>query len=134
MILHDPIPELRGGVCRRLIRQEFWYRGERQEEANVVFLQVARENTTTWHRFFIDAGVCFWKTVDEPDACTAMPEEECHYPQIETTEQYGLAGREIEAVSAVDVGMASALRIWLSGGVRLALRNERDCSTFAIFF
>ena len=61
---HDPIPDVRHQVCNALLVQEYWYRGELVDEANVLFLRLDGDS---WHRFFIDAGIVFWKTVEAPD-------------------------------------------------------------------
>lgn len=122
-----------------LIRQEYWYKGNLSEHANVIFLQV---NDELWHRFFIDAGDLFWKIVSSPDEADTTADEEFHYTHVdEMAKRSDLRGRTIEAVVAMDKGTSleltvSELHVRLSGGVTLVLHNETltssDHSTFAI--
>ena len=129
MILHDPIPELRGAICTKLVQQKYWHQGQQVEQANVVYLQVDNKQ---WHRFFIDAGVLFWKIVDRPDNWDTKVEDEHHYPQTDMAEQYGLVGREIESITSKNRGLVSELQVRLSGGIILVLKNECDLTAFAI--
>jgi hypothetical protein len=85
-----------------------------------------------WHRFFIDAGVLFWRIVDRPDDWDTKVEDEHHNPQTDLAEQYGLVGRETESIISRDRGLVSELQLRLSGGIILVLKNEHDLTAFAI--
>src|SRR5262249_336843 len=75
LAFHDWIPEIAGGVCTALLAQQYWYRGKLVAEANVLFLKL---QDRIWHRFFIDGGVVFWRTVDAPDD----PADEGHHRYV----------------------------------------------------
>jgi hypothetical protein len=75
---HVPIPDVAHQLCRALLAQEYWYRGQLVSNANVLFLRL---NEVLWHRFFIDAGVVFWRTVETPDPPAG--DDDDTYPQTD---------------------------------------------------
>ena len=107
-----------GQRISRLVAQEHWHEGQLSDRFNVLFACVGER----WLRFFIDAGVFFWSAVPAPNP---PPSADGH--------EYALAehpfmGTVREAVfsSAAD---SAELRIVLSDGSALCLRNEADRST-----
>jgi len=129
MVLHDPIPDLKGSICTALVRQEYWYQGELDEQAHILYLQV---DNIQWHRFLIDQPVLFWKVVNSPDEWNTKPNDEYHYPQYEIAASSGLYGRVIEGMEISDEPTNSRLQIRFSGGARLVLQSEGYHSTLAI--
>src|ERR1700730_14892436 len=94
---HDPIPEIAHQACRALIAQEYWHHGELVCGANVLFLRL---DDDMWHRFFSDAGVVFWKTVEAPEP----PEEDGdnRYPHTDIARLHGLTGKRLSSISTAD--------------------------------
>ncbi len=127
LVFHDPIPEIAGRACRALTAQEYWHRGALVDEANVLFLQL---EDGVWHRFFIDAGVVFWKTVDAPSSPPDNGND--RYPSKDIGARHGLTGRSLRRVGTVDLPGGGELRLEFDGGPTLILRNVDDCSSLVI--
>lgn len=124
---HAPIPDIAHQVCRALIAQEYWYRGELVSDGNVLFLRL---EDGVWHRFSIDAGVLFWKTVEAPDP----PEEDRdhRYPHKDIAKLHGLTGKRLSTVSAADLPGGGELHLGFEGGNAVVLRNVDDCSKLVV--
>ena len=126
LTFHDPIPDVREQVCHALLVQEYWYRGELVNEANVLFLQL----NDVWHRFFIDAGVVFWKTVVAPNP---PPDEAEHSSRLtDIGARHGLMGRRLSAIEAIDLPGGGALRLAFEGGPTIILNNQNDASRLIV--
>jgi len=123
---HDPIPDVREQVCDALLVKEYWYRGELASEANVLFLRL----NDVWHRFFIDAGVVFWKTVEAPDP--PADEAEHSFRLTDIGAGHGLMGRRLSAIEAIDLPGGGALRLAFEGGPTIILNNQNDASRLIV--
>jgi hypothetical protein len=84
----------------------------------------------TWHRFFIDAGVVFWRTVDRPDA----PRDDGvhHDRHKDFGSAHNLIGRRIQRVTTVDLPGGGEIRIDFEGGSTVVLRNVDDQSSLVV--
>lgn len=110
-------------MCRALVAQEYWHRGQLVSNANVLFLRL---EDGTWHRFFVDAGVVFWKTVEAPEP----PDEDVgdRYPLTDIAGRYGLTGERLSSISTADLPGGGELRLTFESGKVIILRNLSDCS------
>jgi hypothetical protein len=124
---HDQIPQIAPQPCRALIAQEYWYRGELVTEANVLFLRLA---DVLWHRFFIDTGVVFWKTVDEPDA--PYEEGDHRYPHRDIGVLHGRIGKRLANIRTIDLPGGGELRLEFDDGKAIIVHDIDDCSTLAV--
>jgi len=120
---HDPIPEIAQRKCTGLIAQEYWYQGEQITEANVMFLQL---EDGMWHRFFVDAGVVFWKTVAVPNP--PGEDGDHRYPLTDIGAVHGVLGRRLSSVSAVEVPNGCEIRLEFEGDKSVILHNADDRS------
>jgi hypothetical protein len=118
------VPDLTGQRCERLICQEFWYAGELSAPVNVLFLRA----NGAWHRFFFDAGVLFWRSVDAPDQHDTTEMDEFHYPHADIGGRHGISGRRILGLARGQDGAAVWLRIDFAAGLRLLVSNHDDVS------
>jgi hypothetical protein len=120
---HDPIPEITGQTCTALVAQQYWHCGKLVDEANVLFLKLEGR---LWHRFFIDGGVVFWRTVDAPD----HPGEEGdhRYTHTDIGAAQGFAGKELKRVSTADLPGGGEMRLEFRGAPTLIFRNVDDRS------
>jgi hypothetical protein len=123
---HDPIPDIPVQRCESLMVQEYRYRGDPVSDANVVFLRV---EDGTWHRFFIDAGVVFWKAVAGPDECA--DDGDHHYSLKDIGAIHELVGKQLSRVSAVDLPNGCEIRLDFGDGKAVILRNVDDRSELA---
>ena len=123
---HDPIPDIPVQRCESLMVQEYRYRSELVSEANVIFLRV---EDGTWHRFFIDAGVVFWKAVEGPDESADHGDHQYSLKDIGAI--HDLVGKQLSRVSAVDLPNGCEIRLDFGGGKTVILRNVDDRSELA---
>ena len=111
-----------GAQCLGLLAQEYRRDGDLVSPANVLFLQVAPGR---WLRFFLDAGVFFWREVPAAVGITdAAPGDS--YPLVPASAP-GLVGSRVKAAELRAVppdGARLALRF--ASGAGLALVNETD--------
>ena len=119
---HDPIPKLAGKVCVQFLAQEYWHGSERVSPANALLLHL---DDGQWHRFFIDAGVVFWRS--ESDQASLPPTDEAHrYILADLGERYGIVGRTVSKVHTTDLPDGGEIRLEFSGAPGVILRDRRD--------
>ena len=119
---------MEGAECLGLVVQEFHSAGEQVCPANVLFLQIAPER---WLRFFLDAGVFFWRQVPEVVGISdAEAAPGCRYPLV-TLAATGLVGSRVETATFHEVSRNGPARVILhfNTGATLALVNESDASS-----
>jgi hypothetical protein len=119
---HDPIPNLAGKVCVDLLAQEYWHRGKQANPANALLLHV---NDGQWHRFFIDAGVVFWRSAS---AQPSLPpsDGQRRYVLADLGERYRIAGHAISRIHTVDLSDRGEIRLEFSNAPSVILRDLRD--------
>jgi len=70
--------------------------------------------STTWNRFFLDAGICFW------DIFLQLPEEDLEdqedYPWYDLSVKHNLKGKKILAVNICPFKQGVKIEIILSNG------------------
>ncbi len=124
----NDIPDLCGQVCESLIRQDYWYEGEKCEGVHLLFLKVVGGN---WHRFHFDCGPLFWREVSAPDVWDTTRNYEFHYEQNEVGQQQGLVGIAIEKIVHNDSTSRfdPEVVIHFSNGTNLVLRDFCEYQT-----
>jgi hypothetical protein len=127
LVIRDAIPAITGARCRALIAQDFWANGQLVSNANVLFLQVA---DGTWHRFFIDAGVLFWKTVDAPEP--PRQHGDWDYRHADIAARWGLLDKRIVDVYTADLPRGGELRLIFEGSTIVVLRDVEDHATLIV--
>jgi hypothetical protein len=126
LAFHDPIPDVRQQRCSALLVQEYWYQGELEDEANVLFVRL----DDRWHRFFIDAGLVFWKSVESPDLPPSAADHS--YRVNDVGSAYDLKGKRLAQIEAVDLDGGGAIRLAFEGGSLVILENRNDRSRLRI--
>jgi hypothetical protein len=127
LTFHDPIPNVKHQVCNALLAQEYWYRDKLISNANILFLRL---DNLAWHRFFIDAGVVFWKTVEVPDAPTGNGDHS--YRHADIAGRHGLAGKRLSVIKAIDLPGGGALRLSFEDGTAVTLHNTKDSARLVV--
>ena len=80
-------PRLSNQVCEALLCQQYCYRGEIQQEVDVLLIKV----NGRWHQLYFDSGIVFWHfQEEEPKAVEAQPGDPITYPLIDLGEKYAL--------------------------------------------
>lgn len=119
-----------GAMCLDLLAQEYHRHGELVAPANVLFLRFAPRG---WLRFFLDAGVFFWREVPAAEgiaAAEAAPGDS--YPLVPIAAP-GLVGSRVAAAELQAMppdGMRLTLRF--ESGAALSLVNAADEVTLEI--
>ncbi len=128
LVFHDPVPELAGRTCTALLAQEYWLALDQICPANVLFLQC---DSCIWHRFFIDAGVLFWRA---GEGSPSLPPDsgEHRYVFTDVGQRYGIAGSEISGVQTSDLPGGGEIRLCFNSGATVALRNREDAPELQI--
>ena len=88
MLQTDGIPpKLTNQVCEELFCQQYCYRGQLQQEVDVLQLKV----NGRWHQLYFDEGIVFWRLQEEePKAVELQPGDPMTYPLIDLGEKYAL--------------------------------------------
>lgn len=80
-------PKLINQECEALLCQQYYYRGQLEQEVDMLLLKV----NDRWHQLYFDSGIVFWRLQgDEPKAFEAQPDDPLTYPLIDVGEKYAL--------------------------------------------
>ena len=80
-------PRLNNQVCEELFCQQYCYRGQLQQDVDVLLLKV----NGRWHQLYFDEGIVFWRLqTEQPKALVAQPGDPMTYPLIDVGEMYAL--------------------------------------------
>jgi hypothetical protein len=83
-----------------------------------------------WHRFFIDAGVVFWRTMTAP---VFPPQDDVHrYLHRDLGAAFGVVGKMLKQVSCIDLPDGGEIRLEFNSDTTLVLRNVSDRSEVAV--
>jgi hypothetical protein len=120
-------PDLAGARCAGVLAQEFWYAGRRVSPANVLFVCVEGADGLAWHRIALDVGLVFWRVEHAPSLPTSRDDSDLYgeHPVVNLGALYGLVGRRIVAVRAVEAADADELLFVFEDGPTIALRDVR---------
>ncbi len=118
MGVHPFVRFISGKAVRRMLAQEHWYLGEISNPVNVLFAELDDER---WIRFFFDAGVFFWSTVESP----TLPESNEKHRYSLGDLGYSGTAENADLAESFD---AAQLRIYFADGRVLELNNSQDRS------
>jgi hypothetical protein len=122
LIIHSPLPDVRGRKCVRLLCQQFEHHGKLVDEVNAVFFVF---DDDSWHKVFFDCGVLLWKAAS-PLADT-QPIDGFNYPIVDLLPRFPLADRVIENVSTVELSDGTVeLRLRFFDAGLFVLRERAD--------
>jgi len=80
-------PRLNNQVCEEILCQQYCYRGQLQQDVDVLLLKV----NGGWHQLYFDEGIVFWRLqTEQPKALEAQPGDPMTYPLIDMGEKYAL--------------------------------------------
>lgn len=122
----NTIPDLTGAICESLVRQYYWYEGEKSEGVHLLFLKIAGGK---WHRFFFDCGPLFWREVEAPDVWDTTRADKHHYEQTEIGREHSLIGIAIAEVVHQDLVPQPEVVIRFQNGTQLVLQDFCDYQT-----
>ncbi len=120
-------PAIARAVLEELRCQQYWYRGELAEEANVTFLQC----NGVWHRLYFDCGIIFWREDVEAPTSFEAPEIEASYPIVDIGRQLLLTGQVLERYEMTTIPGGSQVEFLFANGRRFIVRNVDDRTTLA---
>jgi hypothetical protein len=121
-------PTLTGQTCEEILCQEYWYRGELKNPANVIHLRCGGR----WHRLYFDWGVVFWREDgDEPAGYCEWKEGDDEFRTVDIGKQLDLCGRVVESVVATPIEAGSQVAFRFEGGRRLVFSCENDVTKYA---
>jgi len=119
-------PELAGKTLDQLIAQESWFEGERDDEANVVWLQAGGQ----WHRLYFDSDAVFWGTHPSgPKNDADDAEEKPDFPLADLAAAHKVAGQTITACDGDWVDDTSLVTLRFQNGTAITFRNKFDTTT-----
>ena len=122
-------PALAGKTIGQLIAQESWFEGELDDEANVVWIQIAE----TWHRLYFDSDAVFWTTKpDGPRTTSAASDEVPEFPLNDLGVKHELIGQEIKSCDGNWTDGTSAVTLRFENGKALTFRNRFDTTTVVV--
>ena len=122
--IHTPLPDIIGRRCVKLLCQQFWHSGVLATDVNAIIMNL---EDGSWHKFFFDSSVLFWKQAQLSPAFDTLITDEFHYPSVDLCARFPLCGLTVEQVSPLDCGNhVSELRIRFAGGHVLVLREVAD--------
>lgn len=111
---HDDtsMTELVGFACQNLIAV-----CEGDDDNYIIFyLKLA----DCWHRFFLDAGLLFWRSDNEPDADDDLGDDGRY---VDLGNAYGIVGASVESI----VFQNDLLEMKFSNGARLLFESNFEC-------
>jgi hypothetical protein len=119
-------PALTGVPCDELLVQQYWYRGELVEPANVVYLRFAGG----WHRLYFDSGIVFWRPHDRAPEAVSPGQEEFAYPLVDLGRQFGVRGVMLDRMEATPIEGGSEVRLGFGNGVVVVFSDIADTTTY----
>lgn len=86
--INGKIPALTGLVCQELLCQQYWYKGQLEEEANIIYLKFG----DVWHRLYFDCSMIFWRSNDSTPVNYQLKDEGYNYPIVDLAQKFDLKG------------------------------------------
>ena len=78
--IHTPLPNIIGRRCVKLLCQQFWHSGVLATDVNAIIMNL---EDGSWHKFFFDSSVLFWKQAQLSPAFDTLITDEFHYPSVD---------------------------------------------------
>ena len=122
-----PHPGVTGQTCQEILCQEFWYRGQLTNPANVIHLRC----DDRWHRLYLDNGVIFWREDGEKTAgYAAWKDGDVEFRTLDIGSQLNLRGLVVQSVVATPTDSGSQVAFRFEGGRELVFRCEHDVTSY----
>ena len=121
---HGTIAGLRDADLSRFICVQCRDDGLGQPIPSLFLLQTA--NSNSWHRFFLDTGICYWDEYDH------LPQDDLSdseiYPWVDLGHKFHLNGLRIISIDAAPQASGVRLTITMSQGrkVEISTRHPED--------
>lgn len=120
-------PDFQGKALDALIAQESWFEGERDDEANVVWLCGAG----AWHKLYFDDDAVFWKTVPAGPN-TAGSDDTADFPLNDLAARHSLTGQRITDCTGDYLDGGSEVALHFEGGRTVTFRNRFDTTSVIV--
>jgi hypothetical protein len=119
-----------GMPCKAILIQQYRYKGELAEPANVAYLQLGE----TWTSLSIDAGVIFWRERSEPPQEISKENrgEDCAYPIVDIGAAHSLIGDVLSDIISKPIPGGSQVSLVFEIGFMLQFSNIDDKTSFEI--
>jgi hypothetical protein len=119
-----------GTQCKAILLQQYWYKGELAETANVAYLMLGDE----WISLSIDAGVIFWRERPGPpeEISKELSGDDFSYPIVDIGAPCGLVGRVLTNITSKPIQGGSQVALFFQGGSELVFNNIEDNTSFEI--
>ena len=120
------VPELVGKVCESILAQEFWSEGEREEEANVVYLKA----DSRWTKIYFDWGIVFWRDADTGDVPTvsekSIPTSDDPFIIRDIGTELELNGKRFKKPQMVSIKNGAMVTLEFDDGSSISFRSVND--------
>lgn len=115
--------------CEELFCQEYWFKGEIIDAANIIFLKFVGK----WYRLYFDCGIVFWR--DETNALKSYYAEETHSQHLVLNLglKYELLGKRLSAIELRPVLGGSEVTLYFECGAFVTFKNINDVTTISVF-
>lgn len=123
--VHGEPPRLASLRCEGVLCEQYWYRGELDDPANVIYLRFE----SRWHRLTFDNGIVFWRMRSESPAPYLMPELEAEVKLDDLGARLGLVGRVLDSYVGRAIRGGAEIEFRFEGGVDVLFRNVDDRTT-----
>ncbi len=119
-------PRLNNQVCEEILCQQYYYRGQLQQDVDVLLLKV----NGRWHQLYFDEGVVFWRLQEhEPEAVEAQTNDPMSYPIIDVGEKFALKQSVIsDYVTEPFLGGARVSFVFEDKGTLIVLHKSNKTS------
>ena len=119
-------PDLKNKIIEKLIAQEYWYQGELDEAANVIWLKISGK----WYRLYFDYGIVFWRESNEkPIYVKPETGEDYDYPLNDLTEKYNLSGKRIDSCEGSVITGGSQVVFKFENGQEIKFESINDSTS-----
>lgn len=115
-------PDLAGKTLERLIVQEAWFEGDRDDEANVVWICAGG----AWHKLYFDDGIACWQTSAAPEAGGA------DFPLVDLGAKHGVAGEPLTGCHGEAREGGAAITLAFARGASVSFHNRYDATTIQV--
>jgi hypothetical protein len=119
------MPNLQGSVCQEIICQQYWYKGELVEPANVVYLKFSEK----WHRLSIDCGVIIWRKHEGPPTTIPMQKGLYSYLLEDLAGKYGCKGQTLLSLDSRSFKGGAEVSFVFLDRRKMTFRNVKDCTS-----
>ena len=119
-------PRLNNQVCEELFCQQYCYRGQLQQNVDVLLLKV----NGRWHQLYFDEGIVFWRLqTEQPKVLEAQPGDLMTYPLIDVGEKHALKQAVIsDCITETMLGGARVSFVFEDKGTLIVVHKNNKTS------